>query len=180
MRISLIAAVAQNRAIGRGGALPWHLPGDLKHFKKLTAGKPLVMGRKTFESIGRPLPGRPNVVISGKHSFKPGGVALCRSLEDALDDAERMAYEIGADEIMVIGGARVYADALGYASRIYLTEVLCEVDGNAFFPDLAPGDWVETARADAQRGADDDCDYNFVTLEKSGEKSGEKSAEKTE
>ena len=113
MRISLIAAVAENRTIGRDGGLPWHLPGDLKHFKTLTFGKPVLMGRKTFQSIGRPLPGRPNVVVSRGGMFRPEGVALCATLDDALDDAERMAYEIGADEIMVIGGERIYRHALG-------------------------------------------------------------------
>lgn len=166
MRISLIVAVAENRTIGRDGGLPWHLPGDLRHFKALTIGRPVVMGRKTFESIGRPLPGRPNVVVSRGGMFKPEGVALCASIENALDNAERMAYEIGADEIMVIGGERVYRDTFAVASRIYLTEVLSKPKGNAFFPELAADEWVETARENNRRGDGDDHDYNFVTLEK--------------
>lgn len=166
MRISLIVAMAADRTIGRNGGMPWHLPGDLKHFKTLTFGKPVVMGRKTFQSIGKPLPQRPNVVISRNGMFKPTGVALCESIDDALDDAERMAYEIGADEVMVIGGARVYRDTLAMASRIYMTEVLCEPAGNVFFPELDPDDWVETSREDHQRQDGDDYDYNFVTLEK--------------
>lgn len=166
MRISLIAAVAQNRIIGRDGGLPWHLPGDLKHFKTLTFGKPVVMGRKTFQSIGRPLPGRPNVVVSRGGMFRPEGVALCATLDDALDDAERMAYEIGADEIMVIGGERIYRDTLSVADRIYLTEVLCEPDGNAFFPEIDMARWVETVREDGQQSEGDDHDYNFVILDK--------------
>jgi dihydrofolate reductase len=166
MRISLIAAVAENRTIGRDGGLPWHLPGDLKHFKTLTFGKPVLMGRKTFQSIGRPLPGRPNVVVSRGGMFRPEGVALCATLDDALDDAERMAYEIGADEIMVIGGERIYRDTLSVAGRIYLTEVLCEPDGNAFFPELDMAQWVETVREDGQQSEGDDHDYNFVTLDK--------------
>ncbi len=166
MRISLIAAVAENRTIGRDGALPWNLPGDLKHFKTLTFGKPVLMGRKTFQSIGRPLPGRPNVVVSRGGMFRPEGVALCATLDDALDDAERMAYEIGADEIMVIGGERIYRDTLPVAGRIYLTEVLCKPDGNAHFPELDMEKWFEAARENGQKGAGDDHDYNFVTLEK--------------
>jgi dihydrofolate reductase len=166
MRISLIAAVAQNRTIGRDGGLPWHLPGDLKHFKALTYGKPVLMGRKTFQSIGRPLPGRPNVVVSRGGMFKPDGVALSASLDNALDNAERMAYEIGADEIIVIGGERIYRDTLPVAGRIYLTEVLCEADGNAYFPELDENQWSETARENSQRGDGDDYDYNFVTLDK--------------
>jgi dihydrofolate reductase len=166
MRISLIAAVAENWTIGRDGALPWRLPGDLKHFKTLTFGKPVVMGRKTFQSIGKPLPGRPNVVVSRGGMFKPDGVALCASIDNALDNAERMAYEIGADEIMVIGGERVYRDTLPVAGRIYLTEVLCKADGNAFFPELAAREWVETARENGRRGEGDDHDYNFVVLDK--------------
>lgn len=166
MRISLIAAVAENRTIGRDGGLPWHLPGDLKHFKALTTGKPVVMGRRTFQSIGKPLPGRPNVVISRGGMFKPDGVALCASIGDALDDAERMAYEIGADEIMVIGGERVYRETLSVAGRIYLTEVLCRAEGNAYFPELDREEWVETARENGRRGEGDDQDYNFVILDK--------------
>lgn len=166
MRISLIVAMAKDRTIGARGGLPWHLPGDMKHFKTLTFGKPVVMGRKTFQSIGRPLPERPNVVISRNGMFKPAGVALCASIDDALDDAERMAYEVGADEVMVIGGARVYRDTLAVASRIYMTEVLCEPHGNVFFPELNADDWVETERRDGQRGEGDDYDYNFVTLDK--------------
>ena len=158
--------MAKDRTIGARGALPWHLPGDLKHFKTLTFGKPVVMGRKTFQSIGRPLPERPNVVISRNGMFKPTGVALCASIDDALDDAERMAYEVGADEVMVIGGARVYRDTLAVAGRIYMTEVLCEPHGNVFFPELNGDDWVETERQDGQRREGDDCDYNFVTLDK--------------
>ena len=166
MRISLIAAVAQNRTIGRDGGLPWQLPGELKHFKALTYGKPVVMGRRTFQSIGRPLPGRPNVVVSRGGMFRPDGVALSGSLDNALDNAERMAYEIGADEIMVIGGERIYRDTLPGAGRIYLTEVLCEADGNAYFPELDEQEWVETARENGQQGAGDEHDYNFVILDK--------------
>jgi dihydrofolate reductase len=106
------------------------------------------------------------VVVSRGGMFKPDGVALSASLDNALDNAERMAYEIGADEIIVIGGERIYRDTLPVAGRIYLTEVLCEADGNAYFPELDENQWSETARENSQRGDGDDYDYNFVTLDK--------------
>ncbi len=135
--ISLIAAMDRNRAIGRGNALPWHLPDDLKHFKQVTLGKPVVMGRKTFESLGcRPLPGRPNLVVS-RQGVQADGVAVFATLEAALQAAQREA-----EEIMVIGGGQIYAQALPWAERLYLTRVETEIDGaDTWFPEWDRDAW---------------------------------------
>ena len=135
--ISLIAAMDRNRAIGRGNALPWHLPDDLKHFKQVTLGKPVVMGRKTFESLGcRPLPGRPNLVVS-RQGVHADGVAVFATLEAAL-----LAAQCQADEVMVIGGGQIYAQALPLAERLYLTRVETEIeDADTWFPEWDRDAW---------------------------------------
>lgn len=135
MQISLIVAYDKNRVIGKNNQLPWRLPADLKHFKTLTMGKPIVMGRKTFESIGRPLPGRRNVVISSQSDFKIAGCDVYHSIEAALTALQNEA------EIMVIGGARVYEQFLKRADCIYLTVVDAQVAGDAFFPTWDQTNW---------------------------------------
>jgi dihydrofolate reductase len=137
-KIVLVAAMDKNRAIGRGGALPWHLPDDLKRFKRLTLGKTVLMGRKTFQSIGRPLPGRRNLILTRDVSFRPEGVELVHSVEDALKlDSE----------IMVIGGGEVYALTLPIATQMHLTLVDAVIwDADAFFPDWSSLEWRETLR----------------------------------
>jgi dihydrofolate reductase len=137
-RIVLVAAMDKNRAIGRGGALPWHLPDDLKRFKRLTLGKTVLMGRKTFQSIGRPLPGRRNLVLTRDASFRPEGVELVHSVQDAL--------KLNS-EIMVIGGGEVYALTLPLATQMHLTLVDTAIwDADAFFPDWSSLEWCETRR----------------------------------
>lgn len=162
MRITLVAAVAKNGVIGRDGDLPWRLPDDLKAFKRLTLGKPVVMGRKTWESIGRPLPGRHNVVMTRSQNFDAPGAGVVRSAEEAL--------ELLADheEIMVIGGGAIYRQFLDRAGRIYLTEVDAEVDGDVTFPELDPGQWAEVSRD--HHPADDRHAYAFtlVRLDRNG------------
>ncbi|HMZ92826.1 MAG TPA: dihydrofolate reductase, partial [Pseudomonadales bacterium] len=132
--IALIAAMANNRVIGRDNQLPWHIAEDLRFFKRMTLGKPLIMGRNTFESLGRPLPGRPHIVISRNPDYQPAGVERAATLEAAIARATELARASSADEIMVIGGAQVYAAALPYARRIYLTLVDAEVAGDTHFP----------------------------------------------
>jgi dihydrofolate reductase len=136
-QLELVVAMARNRVIGRGGALPWHLPADLKHFKALTLGKPILMGRRTYESIGRPLPGRDNLVLTHKLGWQASGVSAVHSLAEALEHAAQ------ASELMVIGGAEVFRMTLPLAQRIYLTEVLGDVEGDTFFPPLDIADWRE-------------------------------------
>lgn len=159
MRISLIVAVAENGVIGRDGDLPWRIPADLRFFKETTMGKPIVMGRKTFESIGRALPGRTNIVISRDSSFAADDIVVVGDLEAALVVAGDVP------EVMVIGGAQVYALALPRADRIYLTEVHAAPVGDVGFPELDPGVWRETSRT--EHGSEDGVPgYAFVTLER--------------
>jgi dihydrofolate reductase len=141
--ISLIAAVASNRVIGKDKQLPWHLPEDMRHFRETTRGKPVIMGRNTWESLPdafRPLPGRLNIVVSRNPAYQAAGATLAASLDDALRRAGDAA------EAFVIGGAELYRQALPLADRLYLTEIEESVDGDVFFPELAPSEWQEVAR----------------------------------
>ncbi len=163
--ISVIVAVADNGVIGRNNALPWHLPEDLRYFKRVTMGKPIVMGRKTFESIGRPLPGRTNIVISRDPAFAAAGVEAATSLDAALQLAESAA---GVREVVVIGGAEIYALAIPRADRLYVTRVHAEPEGDALLPPVAWGDWVERQREDCRADGANSCDYSFVVYERAG------------
>lgn len=165
--VTLVVAAARNGVIGRGGALPWRLPSDLNRFKALTLGKPVVMGRKTFQSIGRPLPGRPNLVITRDAGFDAPGIRVFSGLDPALAAARAMAAEAGVPEVCVIGGAEIYAQALPLAARIQLTRVDLAPDGDAVFPEPDPAVWVEVAREDVAAGPGDDCGFSLVTLERS-------------
>ena len=141
--ISLIAAVAGNRAIGKSGQLLWHLPEDMRHFRETTRGKPVIMGRKTWESLPdafRPLPGRHNIVVSRNPAYEVPGATLVTSLEEAVQCAG------AAGEVFVIGGAELYRQALPLANRLYLTEVSGNFDGDVFFPEILAADWTETSR----------------------------------
>jgi dihydrofolate reductase len=139
--IALIAAVARNGVIGRDNQLPWRLPGELKYFKAMTLGKPVVMGRKTFESLGKPLPGRTNIVITRDPGFAADGAVIVASIEAALREADAIARRDGVDEIMVIGGAEIYRQTLPLAAVLYLTEVQAEVEGDAYFPAIDRAGW---------------------------------------
>jgi dihydrofolate reductase len=139
--IALIVAVARNGVIGRDNTLPWRLPADLKHFKATTLGKPIVMGRKTFESLGKPLPGRTNIVITRDESFSAHGAVVVHSIDEALRVADEVATRDGAGEIMVIGGAQIYKEALPLARTLYYTKVELDVEGDAFFPELDTAQW---------------------------------------
>ncbi|MEX0921886.1 MAG: dihydrofolate reductase [Rhodovibrionaceae bacterium] len=143
MEISLIVALGRNRVIGVDGELPWHLPDDLRWFKAATVGKPIVMGRKTYDSIGKPLPNRPNIVVTRNPDFAAEGVAVCPGIEEALRLAEVEAKKLGASEIMVIGGGDIFGLALRYTDRMYLTQVDIAAEGDAFFPEYDESDWRE-------------------------------------
>lgn len=162
--ISFVVARADNGVIGRDNALPWHLPADLRHFKRLTVGKPVVMGRRTFGSIGRPLPGRHNIVLTRDPDWRAEGVTVVANLAEAIA-AAGLDPKTRADEVMIIGGAAVYADALPVATRIYLTEVHDAPQGDTVLPAFDPARWRETAREDhpAEEGRPA---YSFVTLER--------------
>ena len=144
MKLSLIVATAHNNVIGRNNELPWHLPQDLKYFKSVTLGKPIIMGRKTFESIGKPLPGRTNIVVTRQRNWSFAGVLVAKSVEEALEIGKQFCNEQGklAEEVMVIGGAEIYRHALPFADRIYLTRIDVTVEkGDAHFPELAADKW---------------------------------------
>ena len=162
MKLSLIAAVADNGIIGRNGKLPWYLPEDLKYFKRVTLGKPVVMGRKTWESIGRPLPGRTNIVVTRQPGYQAEGARVVESLDEALRLAESIAVIDGAEELVVIGGEEIYRLALPMADCLYLTEVHAEVPGDARFPDWAREEWTEVARETPAEDAAGDYPYSFV------------------
>lgn len=140
--LCLIAALAENRVIGRDNQLPWHLPADLKHFKAKTLGKPIIMGRKTFDSLGRALPGRTNIVVSRQSGLQLPGAEVFDSIEAALDFAEQQAAIDGVDEVMVIGGETLYRQCLEDADRLYLTRIESAPDGDAWFPELDAAQWL--------------------------------------
>lgn len=163
--IAMIAAVARNGAIGIANGLPWRISGDLQFFKRVTMGKPVVMGRLTFESIGRPLPGRTNIVITRNADWSAPGVERVPTLEAALELASQSAEAAGVDEVMVIGGAQIYRQVLPLASRLYLTEVEAEVEGDAFFPQRGDG-WSETSRQCYPASERDEYNYCLVQYDR--------------
>lgn len=160
MKISLIAAMARHRVIGKNNQLPWHLPADLKHFKALTTGKVVVMGRKTFEAIGRPLPNRKNIVLTHDRHWNREGVIVVHSWEQAL---ELCGSE---EELMVIGGAQLYEQTLSKASAFYLTLIDADIEGDAVFPEWNANEWQEEERT--EHPADEKNSYNmiFITLKR--------------
>lgn len=162
--ISFVLARADNGVIGRDNALPWHLPADLKHFKRLTVGKPVVMGRKTFESIGKPLSGRHNIVLTRDPDWRAEGVTVVPNLAEAVA-AAGLDPKTRAEEVMIVGGAAVYAEALPVATRIYLTEVHAAPEGDTILPPFDPARWRETAREDHPEEEGRPA-YSFVTLER--------------
>ena len=157
--------MARNRVIGRNGELPWQLPADLRHFKSVTMGKPIIMGRKTFESIGRPLPGRKNIVVTRRTNFISDGVLISNNLTAAIALGKAIASEDNVDEIMVIGGGEIYAKALSDADRLYLTEVHADIDGDTFFPALDRGLWREKSR-NSHAADGDKPGFDFILLER--------------
>ncbi|WP_166251882.1 dihydrofolate reductase [Marinobacter salicampi] len=167
MRKALIVAMAANRVIGRNNALPWYLPGDLRYFKQATMGKPIIMGRKTWDSIGRPLPGRLNIVVSRDPEWPaPAGACAVNSLEAAFRMAEAQAELEGGDEVMVIGGGQIYQEALPQIDRMYVTQVHDEVTGDARFPEVNWDEWEEIGREDFSASGNNPYDYSFVVYQR--------------
>ncbi|WP_348655055.1 dihydrofolate reductase [uncultured Thalassolituus sp.] len=165
MKLSMIVAVAENGVIGRNNALPWYLPNDLKYFKQTTMGKPVIMGRKTYESIGKPLPGRTNIVITRQADYQPEGVKVVNSVEAARELAESVCLIDGQEEAMIMGGAEIYTLALPHTDRLYLTEVHADVEGDAFFPEYDKSLWQEVAREDFAAEGPNPYNYSFVVYE---------------
>jgi len=171
MKCALIVAMAENQTIGIDNTLPWHLPNDLKYFKQVTMAKPIIMGRKTYESIGRPLPGRTNIVITRQSDYQAAGIVVVNSLQQALDKAESISADAGHDEVMVIGGAEIYQQALLQADRLYITHVYADVKGDAFFPSVNWNDWQEAQREDHKadpvgEAQKNPYDYSFVVYDR--------------
>ena len=155
--ISLIAALGKNRVIGNENKLIWNIPEDMKHFRQLTSGKSIIMGRKTFESIGKPLPNRTNIIITRDKTYRADGCVVVHSSEEALSAAK------GSEEIMVIGGAQIYAEFLPRAHRMYLTLIDHDFEGDAYFPKYNDGKWKIIHKEDHE---DDGLNYSFVDLER--------------
>ena len=166
IRLAIIVAAAENGVIGKNNALPWHLPEDLRYFKRVTMGKPIVMGRKTFESIGRPLPGRTNIVISRNPQFLAEGVKVAASLDEALRLAGNVALIDGVEELVVIGGTEIYRTAIPRANRLYITEVHATVDGDALLPEINWEHWAEVARESHTAAGPNPYDYSFVVYDR--------------
>jgi dihydrofolate reductase len=166
MDIIIVAAVAENGVIGRGNTLPWRLKSDMAHFRAVTMGKPVMLGRKTYQSIGKPLPGRTTIVISRDHSFSAPGIVLAPSLDAALACARGDALRRGAGSIIIAGGADIYAQALPRTTRLLVTEVHKLVEGDARFPAIDRQIWRESARSEQQPGPQDEAAFAFVTYER--------------
>ncbi|MBL0270360.1 MAG: type 3 dihydrofolate reductase [Chitinophagaceae bacterium] len=162
MTISLIVAAANNNAIGKEGGMPWHLPNDLRHFKNLTWGMPVVMGRKTFESLGKPLAGRKNIVISRQQGWSAPGAVVVKSIEDALF----VAREADMKEVMVIGGGEIYKSLFDRAKRIYLTRVEAEPDADTFFPVIDPQQWHLMSQKNHEADEKNAYNYSFQVWER--------------
>lgn len=163
IEIVLLAAVADNGVIGRGNALPFRQSSDLKRFKSITMGKPLVMGRKTYNSIGKPLPGRTNIVVSRDPGFAAEGLVVARSLEDALAAARDDAQKRGADEIVVIGGTDIFMQTLPLADRMEITHVHARPEGDTYFPPIDAAQWHASSRTDHSAGPQDEAAFSYVT-----------------
>ena len=157
MIVSIIAAMDRNRLIGNNNQLPWRLPADLAHFKRVTMGKPIIMGRKTYESIGRPLPGRTNIVLTRSADFHAEGVVVANTLQQALD------YAAIENEVMIIGGSAIYELALPRADRLYLTYVENSFEGDAWFPEVDLEQWNVIASEEHRADEKNSSDYRFVT-----------------
>lgn len=161
--ITLIAAVAENGVIGRDGDIPWRIPSDFRHFKRTTMGKPMVMGRKQFESVGRPLPGRTNIVVSRQTEYEVDGVEIFPSLNTALARAREVAARDGADELMIIGGGDIYRQAMPLADRLIISHVRLSPVGDILFPAIDPEVWEKTGEMPVEPDERDESDY-FVAI----------------
>jgi dihydrofolate reductase len=164
--LAIIAAIADNGVIGRDNRLIWRLKTDLRRFRELTMGKPLIMGRKTFESIGRPLPGRETVVLTRDQAFSPQGVHVVHGWPEAVAEADRLAERMRAPEIAVVGGADIYALAMPDAARLHLTLVHADPEGDAVFPPYDRGAFREVRREPGRRGPEDEHAFTFIDFER--------------
>ena len=160
MIISIIVAIGNNRVIGTKNFLPWKLPADMKHFRELTIGKPIIMGQRTFESIGKPLAGRTNIILTKDINFRQQGCIIAHSIKEVMDKVK------GNEEVTIVGGASIYEQFLPLANRMYLTLIHHDFSGDAYFPEFDWDDWKETERIENQPDKENPYKYAFVTLEK--------------
>lgn len=166
MKIVLVAAIGDNSVIGRDGRLPWRLKSDLQHFRKVTLNRPVIMGRKTYESIGKLLPGRTNIVLTRDLSLVAPGAVLATSLDAALGYAHTDAVKRGTDEIMVVGGSDIFATTMPMADRLEITHVHASPEGDVLFPPIDPEVWQEISREEHFAGPDDDANFALTTYVK--------------
>lgn len=165
-KLFIVVAMAENRTIGKENGLPWRLSEDLKYFKKVTMGHPIIMGRKTFDSIGRPLPGRRNIVVTRQQEWSHEGTDVVHDLGSAISLATQIAQADGMNQAMLIGGAELYTQAIASCSRLYLTEVHAKVEGDAHFPDFDINDWQESSRIRHEAEGENPYAYSFVVLDR--------------
>ncbi len=163
-RLSILVAMARNRVIGKNNTLPWHLPADLKHFKSLTMGHAIIMGRKTYESIGKPLPGRTNIIVTRQTGFHVPGTTVVNTIEEALVVSKDPSHL--SDESFIIGGAELYRQTLKSCHRMYITEIQKDFKGDTFFPEFSREEWQETERERHQGDDKTDLAYHFVILDR--------------
>ena len=160
MKLSIIAAMDKNRVIGKDGNLPWHISSDLKNFKKITMGKPILMGRKTHESIGEVLPGRENIILTKKRNYFVEGCIVKNNLDEVLSNFKKVS------ELIVMGGATLYEQTLDKAEKLYITEVRACIEGDIFFPEYDPDQWLEISRNSFEADENNEYDYSFTVLER--------------
>ena len=167
MHICFFVAIAENGVIGKDNAMPWRLSGDLQYLKRTTMGKPIVMGRKTWESFPRrPLPGRPNLIVTRDADYDAPGGEVFTDVDEALARATDLAQELGVNEVMILGGAQIYEATLAKATRIYLTQVHASPEGDTRFPEFDRSEWREVRNVRQPRGANDSDDYSLIVLER--------------
>ncbi len=165
-RLALTWAMARNRVIGVDGGLPWRLPDEMRHFRRCTMGKPVIAGRRTFDETGKPLPGRTNIVVTRQPDWHAAGVLVAHSLQEALSLAHARAHEDGVDEVHVIGGSALYAEALPLADRLYMTLVNAELDGDVYFPEFSLDEFVELERVEHPADERHAFAFTMVTLDR--------------
>ena len=166
MKYAIVVAKSSNAVIGIDNGLPWHLPEDLKQFKAVTLGHPMIMGRRTYDSIGRPLPGRTTIVVTRNREWVADNVLVAQSIVEAKQLAEREAKIMGVDTVMVVGGANIYEQVLPRADLLYVTEVHIQVDGDAYFPDVDLSVWEQQSRVDAESQHEPFVGFSFITYHK--------------
>jgi dihydrofolate reductase len=167
VRVAMIAGVAANGVIGRDGGIPWRIQSDMAFFKRTTMGKPIVMGRKQYESVGRPLPGRTNIVVTRQDGYQPDGVIVIAGLDDALAEARAIAAADGVDEAMVIGGGEIYAQSMPLAQRLYISHIDLRPAGDIVFPVIEPADWTVVEEPAVTPDARDEAVYRIAIYARS-------------